>query len=80
MLFENQLHVTNYREATGNNLINAKQYTVPRHEKGRLCRVVVTDFGEFAPAITIRGWGLLGCIVALHICGALRQTFHGNTM
>ena len=34
---------------------------------GRLCRVAVTDLGEFAPAVTIRGRGLLGCVVALHI-------------
>ena len=33
---------------------------------GRLCRVAVTDFGEFAPAIAFRGRGLLGCVVALY--------------
>ena len=26
------------------------------------------------------GRDLLGCVVALHICGELRQTFHSNTM
>ena len=46
----------------------------------RLCRVTVTDIGEFAPAITLRGWGLLKCVVALHICGALcRWTPHQKT-
>ena len=29
---------------------------------GRLCRVAVTAFLEFVPAITIRGWGLLRCV------------------
>ena len=35
---------------------------------GSLCRVAVTDLGEFAPAIIIRGRGLLGCVAALHNC------------
>ena len=32
---------------------------------GRLCRVAVTDLGELAAATTIRGRGLLGCVLAL---------------
>ena len=32
---------------------------------GRLCRVAVTDLGEFAPVITIRGRGLPGCCSGL---------------
>ena len=35
---------------------------------GRLCRIAaVTDIGEFASAVSIRGRGLLGWAVALHI-------------
>ena len=32
-----------------------------------LCRVAVTDLGEFTPAITIRGRRLFGCVVDLHV-------------
>ena len=47
---------------------------------GRLCRVAVTHLGVFAPAITIRGRGLLRCVAALHIYGALRRTFHSDSV
>ena len=44
---------------------------------GMLSTVGVTDLGEFTQAITIKGRGLLGCVVALHkLCGAL----HSNTV
>ena len=42
---------------------------------GRLCRVVVTDLGEFALAITIGDRGLLGCVVALHIAERYIERF-----
>ena len=40
----------------------AKRKVVNRSQarNGRLCRVAVADLGELAPAITIRGGGLLG--------------------
>ena len=50
---------------------------------GRLCRVAVTDvtLGRSHPGYHYtRDRGLLGCVVALHIGGALRRTFHSNTV